>query len=395
MNDFSRPDALACATAVLLALKGARLYPAGHPERARRERALVDRLAALAEGEVFELDFDAKCARLGEAPATLLPSPLFDDLVRAAREVSLRRFAVADDRDASETRRLIDALLGHEPVPGYEIDATNRRPVRTGTQPVSTGTASAARGVATAVLVPATHAAASDEDLLVALESVWDSILAYRRIERGTIEEVVLGLSRSSGDGLIEALPLVSGRTPRESLVAHGLNCGRVMIAVARASGCGAQEARRLAEAALLADIGMTFVADVLLECPERLPREVFAVIRDHAANGARVLLGTLGVSCLPGVLAYEHHMRADGKGYPTHGKPWTCTRESLLMQVVDSYVAMRSSRPFRAAIEDEEARALLRRLSGGWLDPDAVELVLERAVPAGTRLAVLAGSAA
>ena len=79
-----------------------------------------------------------------------------------------------------------------------------------------------------------------------------------------------------------------------------------------------------------------------------------------------------LGAS-LPAVRG--HHERWDGKGYPDRLAGTDIHPHARLMAVADSYDAMTSARPYRAALPVEEATRRLRADSGMQFDPSVIEL--------------------
>jgi HD-GYP domain-containing protein (c-di-GMP phosphodiesterase class II) len=111
----------------------------------------------------------------------------------------------------------------------------------------------------------------------------------------------------------------------------------------------------------------------VLLKAGSLDPRER-AQIEAHVTIGHQMLepLPFLGAS-LPAVRG--HHERWDGEGYPDRLAGTDIHPHARLMTVADSYDAMTSARPYRAALPAEEAARRLRADSGKQFDPEMVEL--------------------
>jgi HD-GYP domain-containing protein (c-di-GMP phosphodiesterase class II) len=70
-----------------------------------------------------------------------------------------------------------------------------------------------------------------------------------------------------------------------------------------------------------------------------------------------------------------SHHERWDGAGYPDGFAGTDIHPHARLMAVADSYDAMTSARPYRAALPAEEAARRLRADSGRQFDPQMIEL--------------------
>ena len=97
-------------------------------------------------------------------------------------------------------------------------------------------------------------------------------------------------------------------------------------------------------------------------------------LIEAHVIIGYSMLepIPFLGAS-LPAVRG--HHERWDGTGYPERLGGTDIHPHARIMAVADSYDAMTSARPYRAALPAEEAARQLRADSGAQFDPAAIEL--------------------
>ena len=83
-------------------------------------------------------------------------------------------------------------------------------------------------------------------------------------------------------------------------------------------------------------------------------------------------------------------HERFDGAGYPDGLAGASIPLGARIVAVCDAYHAMTGGRPYRAAIEPDEAMHELRRCSGAQFDPDVVETFCELLSPAAARDAVI-----
>jgi HD-GYP domain-containing protein (c-di-GMP phosphodiesterase class II) len=76
--------------------------------------------------------------------------------------------------------------------------------------------------------------------------------------------------------------------------------------------------------------------------------------------------------------IPYCHHERWDGTGYPRALKGEAIPLAARIFAVVDVWDALRSDRPYRAALSWEEAYALIKGQSGTHFDPAVVKVFLE-----------------
>ena len=145
-------------------------------------------------------------------------------------------------------------------------------------------------------------------------------------------------------------------------------------LVLARHSGKYSADFETIRRAGMLHDIGKVGVPDAVLLKAGALDDIERAQIEAHVTIGHMMLepLPFLGAS-LPAVRS--HHERWDGQGYPDRVAGTDIHPHARLMAVADSYDAMTSARPYRAALPAEEAARRLRVDSGKQFDPAMIEL--------------------
>jgi HD-GYP domain-containing protein (c-di-GMP phosphodiesterase class II) len=74
---------------------------------------------------------------------------------------------------------------------------------------------------------------------------------------------------------------------------------------------------REFGMAALMHDIGKVKTPAEILNKPDKLTNEEFAIMKRHTIDGAEILRTTTDIPPLAPVVAFEHHLRLDGTGYP------------------------------------------------------------------------------
>ncbi len=128
--------------------------------------------------------------------------------------------------------------------------------------------------------------------------------------------------------------------------------------------------------AGLLHDVGKIGVPDVLLRKPARLTDDEFTVMKQH------VTLGDLIVRDLPNCDLIRagirhHHERWDGQGYPDGLKGEDIPRVARIVAVADAFSAMTTTRPYRKALDPEEALRRLEASAGSQLDEHLVAVFI------------------
>jgi len=126
-----------------------------------------------------------------------------------------------------------------------------------------------------------------------------------------------------------------------------------------------------------LHDIGKIGVPERILMKEELLSRVEYKIMKTHSEKSAEILSPVPNLEEVVKVVRH-HHEKFDGTGYPDglagEGIPFM----SRLLAVCDAFSAMITERPYRPAIETEEARRELHLKKGTQFDPDLVEAFLD-----------------
>lgn len=140
-----------------------------------------------------------------------------------------------------------------------------------------------------------------------------------------------------------------------------------------------------LFRSAALHDIGKVAIPDAILLKPGRLTVEEFEIMKTHSTHGrdaianAEAILGTPD-SFLAHArnIAYCHHERWNGTGYPLGLKGERIPLSARLMAIADVYDALISSRPYKAGMPHARAIEILREGRGTDFDPRILDIFLD-----------------
>lgn len=134
--------------------------------------------------------------------------------------------------------------------------------------------------------------------------------------------------------------------------------------------------AEHICRSSALHDIGKVAIPDSILLKPGPLTAEELAVMRTHAAIGGDILKRVCDVAGGGGFLeigmeiAYQHHERWDGGGYPLGLAGEEIGLPGRIVAIVDAYDALTSRRPYQPALEHETAVNRLAADRGTHFDP-------------------------
>ena len=160
----------------------------------------------------------------------------------------------------------------------------------------------------------------------------------------------------------------------------HSVNVCILSIALGRISGLEGDQLKVLAIGALLHDIGKIRVDSSILQFPGRLDHDQWNQIKLHPQEGAASIMAAAAPGQeIAATVAFEHHARFDGSGYPS-----VTRREhdlhffSRLVATTDTYDAITTRRSYRRAETPNQALGVLLKGSGTFYDPDFVRAFID-----------------
>lgn len=158
----------------------------------------------------------------------------------------------------------------------------------------------------------------------------------------------------------------------------HTLRVGQLSGRMAEVLGMSAEQARLIACAAPLHDIGKIGIPDSVLLKPDRLDPHERGVIETHTVIGADILSGSgYPLLQLAEEIALNHHERWDGLGYPRGLAGEAIPVSGRVVAVADVFDALTHGRPYKVAWTVREALAEIEAQAGTQFDPAVVEAML------------------
>lgn len=144
---------------------------------------------------------------------------------------------------------------------------------------------------------------------------------------------------------------------------------------LARKIGFSPEDCERIRLASQLHDVGKVAVPDSILLKPGKLSAAEFEVIKGHTDAGYQMLMGSASdIVQLGALIAYTHHERWDGSGYPRGLAGEAIPLEGRLAAVADVFDALASDRVYRAALPVKSAVKMIRDECGLHFDPQVID---------------------
>jgi len=160
--------------------------------------------------------------------------------------------------------------------------------------------------------------------------------------------------------------------------------CGILADALRRTSDFGGyitdEYVEDLVLSSVLHDIGKVGIPDSILLKPGSLTADEFELAKGHTKMGGDALdaiekrMGGRTFFTLGKQIAYCHHERWDGTGYPRGLRGEAIPLSARIVAVADTYDAITSDRVYRAALSHDEALRRIRQASGTQFDPRVVD---------------------
>lgn len=144
--------------------------------------------------------------------------------------------------------------------------------------------------------------------------------------------------------------------------------------------------AYKLTQLSMLHDVGKVSIPDEILNKPSKLTTEEFEVMKTHVEIGEKIIKNIMNLTngyrneyleAALGIVS-NHHEKWDGTGYPRGKKGEEIPLLARIMAIVDVYDALRSERPYKKPMGNEESLQIILNDKGKHFDPILVD-VFER----------------
>lgn len=227
---------------------------------------------------------------------------------------------------------------------------------------------------------------AGSKDLVFGDLMLWGFVRRLRTEKKAWDSLRLLGLDRS-GTPVREVEMSPGKRAEILRDLAHRLELGdpftqghtrrvtRYAYMIAKTMGLPGDTVRTIRAAASVHDVGKIETPQEILNKPGPLTDEEFEIMKRHSSTGAEMVskLGDREIT----EMVRHHHERLDGRGYPDGLKGTDIPLGARVIAVADTFDAIISTRPYRAARRHKEAIEIIKRSAGTQLDEHAVNAFL------------------
>ncbi len=219
-----------------------------------------------------------------------------------------------------------------------------------------------------------------------------NNISTFDQLEKQYVEflgnnaSVAIERAQMTREIILRMIRMAELRDPKET-GAHVNRVGSYAIEVyhrwAEKKGISSDDIRKYKDllriAAMLHDVGKVAIPDAILKKPARLNDDEFKVMRTHCMQGANLFKGKVSeLDKLSQEIAYTHHEKYDGNGYPRRLKGEDIPLPGRIVALADVYDALVCKRVYKEQWPEEEVIALIKNESGKHFDPEVVDAFLE-----------------
>lgn len=168
----------------------------------------------------------------------------------------------------------------------------------------------------------------------------------------------------------------------KDHTFAHSVNVCALSLLTGLAMGYNYQQLRELAIGALLHDIGKATVIDCIVNSKHLFAIEEHKIMQKHAECGYQLLIKADKLPASAAEVAWQHHERCNGTGYPEGLKKEEISEFARVVAVVDVYEALSTDRPYRKRFGPHEVMKIIKSGEGVDFDSEITAAFLGALIP-------------
>lgn len=209
----------------------------------------------------------------------------------------------------------------------------------------------------------------------VSLHNVLESFRLNKNVSKAEVESCVNGIIINVMRNPNALLLLTNLKSKQQDTVRHSINVSVLCLLFARHLNFDAEQLSDLGFAALLHDVGEAKVPQAILDKHNRgLSPEEKIQMEKHAQYGAEMLRANAEIPAIAAEVAYSHHERINGKGYPRGLKGEEINLFSRLLSIVDVYETVTNYPGAKVQITPASALKSIYSMCNSFFDQALVE---------------------
>ncbi len=205
------------------------------------------------------------------------------------------------------------------------------------------------------------------------VNKVMEDVKIKGKIDNQLIKEQVNNIITeilSSGEQIIHLSDI---RNYDNYIFYHSVNVAILSLLIALEMGYNEMELKKIATGALLHDIGLVLVDDQIAKNRENLSESEHQRYKKHTEYGYRILTENDEINIKARHIAYQHHEKLDGTGFPRQLEGDEILDYAQLVAVANIYDALTSDANNSEKLLPNQALEVLESLSGSKLNSDYI----------------------
>ncbi|MGE5583083.1 MAG: HD-GYP domain-containing protein [Bacillota bacterium] len=195
-----------------------------------------------------------------------------------------------------------------------------------------------------------------------------------QKVVNDVMEEIIL--NRSVNFNLVDI------RAMNDYHFSHNVTVCVLSLMTGIAMNYNYYKLKQLGAGAILHDVGKAKISDKILNKNGKLTTEEFAEIQTHAQIGYDILKKYSDISSVSAIVAWQHHERYGGTGYPRGIKGAEIHEFARITALADVYDALSTDRIYRRRLLPYEVIEYIRDKGKGSFDPEITEVFLKNIAP-------------
>ena len=344
------------------ALRGAQLYAPGHPLVTRSIAAFADTLTvAHATVPSLAVGIVGDSLVVADVPVPRAAETM-GELMRRLELAGIERIVFDRGVPTEEIAQLVQAVARSEA--GKELAMNRLQHIRVGRLQVE----QQVQNIGDIATFRKLY-----KDAVSVAGHLWESADVEGRPDADAARGMVESLAQAVAQNRTALLALTALKDYDNYTFTHMVNVSILTMGQARGIGVEGAMLREFGLAALMHDIGKVKTPSEILNKPDKLNDKEFEILKRHTVDGAEILRKTPEIPALAPVVAFEHHLRSDGTGYPEGVSRPQLNVGTMLCGIADVYDAMRSQRVYQQAFPTDRILAVLQRNDGKQFDQHLV----------------------
>ena len=214
------------------------------------------------------------------------------------------------------------------------------------------------------------------------LEEQYRMIHLEKKIDIRSVDQIVVRFVNELKRNLCPIYLLASVKSFHEYTYTHLINVGILTMSLAAEMGFAGNQLHEIGIAALLHDVGKTFIPDEILSKSEMLSSEERMIIETHPVKGCLYLMELAEIPNIAILSALEHHLNFDGTGYPAIRPGWKPNIVAQMITIADVFDSLRSRRSYKEPNPLHVVEEILRKEKGTTFNPTLVDVFLQMITP-------------